>query len=182
MIKRFFDINLSLICLILLIIPFFIIYLTLYLTSQESVIFWSDRIGLNNRKFSMPKFRSMKSNTPVVATHLLTNNVSYTYFGLFLRKSSLDELPQIWCILIGEMSFVGPRPALYNQYDLIKLRTDNGVHSLLPGLTGFAQINGRSELNIIDKVKFDVYYLKNKNFWLDIKILFLTIFKVFQYK
>jgi O-antigen biosynthesis protein WbqP len=123
----------------------------LYFTSQESVIFWSDRIGLNNRKFSMPKFRSMKSNTPVVATHLLTKNVNYTYFGLFLRKSSLDELPQIWCILMGEMSFVGPRPALYNQYDLIKLRTDNGVHSLLPGLTGLAQINGRSELNNIDK-------------------------------
>jgi O-antigen biosynthesis protein WbqP len=151
------------------------------LTSQGPVLYWSARIGRNNKIFKMPKFRSMRIDTPAVATHLLSNPDSYlTPIGSFLRKSSLDELPQLWSILKGDMSFVGPRPALFNQQDLIDLRTKAGVHELLPGLTGWAQINGRDELPIPDKVKLDIEYLHEQSIWFDIKIIFLTALKVLK--
>jgi O-antigen biosynthesis protein WbqP len=145
------------------------------------VLYWSDRIGKNNRIFKMPKFRSMRIDTPAVATHLLGNPAAYlTPIGSFLRKSSLDELPQLWSILKGDMSFVGPRPALFNQDDLIALRTENGVHTLTPGLTGWAQINGRDELAIPDKVKLDTEYLHRRSFFFDIYVLWLTFMKVLR--
>lgn len=151
------------------------------MTSAGPVIYWSDRVGRNNRIFRMPKFRTMKTDTPSVATHLLQGAESYlTPIGSFLRKSSLDELPQLWSIFTGEMSFVGPRPALYNQNDLITLRTEKGVHLLRPGLTGWAQINGRDELPIPDKVKFDVEYLNKCSFFLDMKILCRTFGRVLR--
>lgn len=150
-------------------------------TSKGAIIYWSDRVGRHNKIFKMPKFRSMKIDTPAVATHLLPNPDTYlTPIGSFLRKSSLDELPQLWSILKGDMSFVGPRPALFNQHDLIELRTMAGVHNLLPGLTGWAQINGRDELPIPDKVALDVEYLRQKTIWLDIKIILLTGLKVLR--
>jgi O-antigen biosynthesis protein WbqP len=143
-------------------------------------LYWSNRVGRNNKIFKMPKFRSMRLGTPAVATHLLSDASSHlTPIGSFLRKSSLDELPQLWSILVGDMSFVGPRPALFNQHDLIDLRTQAGVHSLTPGLTGWAQINGRDELPIPKKVELDAEYLKRQGFWFDIKILWLTFLKVF---
>lgn len=145
------------------------------------MLYWSDRVGQNNVIFSMPKFRSMQVGTPEVATHILSNPDSYlTPIGSFLRKSSLDELPQLWCILKGDMSFVGPRPALFNQYDLIALRTERGVEKLIPGLTGWAQINGRDELPVEQKVSLDYEYLKRQSLWFDIKIIFLTAVKVIQ--
>lgn len=151
------------------------------LTSPGPVLYWSDRVGRDNRIFRMPKFRTMRVDTPVVATHLLTDPSRFlTPIGGFLRKTSLDELPQLWSILKGDMSFVGPRPALYNQADLIALRTERGVHRLTPGLTGWAQVNGRDELPIPIKVDFDVYYLLNRSFLLDLKILAMTFFKVLR--
>lgn len=151
------------------------------LTSRGPVLYWSSRIGRDNQVFKMPKFRTMKLETPVVATHLLSNpEECMTPIGSFLRKSSLDELPQLWSIFKGDMSFVGPRPALFNQYDLIELRTRNGVQVLLPGLTGWAQVNGRDELPIPQKVGFDFEYLQKKSFWFDLKILFLTLVKVIR--
>ena len=149
------------------------------LTSKGPVLYWSDRVGRNNTIFKMPKFRSMQMGTPAVATHLLSNPDAYlTPIGSFLRKSSLDELPQLWSIFKGDMSFVGPRPALFNQQDLIELRTKAGVHVLLPGLTGWAQINGRDELPIPQKVAFDVEYFHRRSFLFDIKIILLTALKV----
>lgn len=149
------------------------------ITSDGPALHWSSRVGRYNKPFMMPKFRTMRINTPAVATHLLDNPEKWlTPLGSFLRKSSLDELPQLWCILKGEMSFVGPRPALFNQYDLIALRTQKGVHELLPGLTGWAQVNGRDELPIHEKVEFDVEYLKRKSFLFDMKILWRTVLKV----
>jgi len=149
------------------------------ITSRGGILYWSNRVGRNNQTFKMPKFRTMRVNTPVVATHLLGNPENYlTPIGPFLRKSSLDELPQLWSILKGDMSFVGPRPALFNQDDLIKLRTNCGVHELVPGLTGWAQINGRDELSIPEKVRLDKYYLDNHSLLLDIKITITTLFKV----
>jgi len=151
------------------------------LTSPGPIVYWSNRVGRNNAIFRMPKFRSMRIDTPAVATHLLQNPDQYlTPIGSFLRKSSLDELPQLWSILVGDMSFVGPRPALFNQDDLVALRTENGVEKLLPGLTGWAQINGRDELPIPEKVALDQYYLQHQSFWFDFKILFLTFLKVVQ--
>jgi len=151
------------------------------LTSTGAAIYWSQRIGRHNRLFSMPKFRSMRTDTPAVATHLLTDPKNYlTPIGGFLRKSSLDELPQLWSILKGDMSFVGPRPALYNQDDLIALRTDAGVHLIQPGLTGWAQVNGRDEIPIPDKVKLDVEYMQRQSFGFDIYILWLTALKVIK--
>ncbi len=171
-----------LICFVvgLMLLPFFVIItLTVRLTSRGPVLYWSDRVGLNNSIFRMPKFRTMQINTPAVATHLLANPDQYlTPIGSFLRKTSLDELPQLWSIIKGDMSFVGPRPALFNQDDLIALRTQCGVHELVPGLTGWAQINGRDELPIPDKVKLDVEYLHRQSLWFDIKILWLTFIKV----
>ena len=155
-----------------------IISLLIKLTSKGPVLYWSDRPGRNNRVFQMPKFRTMWINTPAVATHLLENPNKYlTPIGPFLRKLSLDELPQLWSVLRGDMSFVGPRPALYNQDDLIALRTEKGIHNITPGITGWAQVNGRDDLPIPIKVGYDEYYLKNRSLFFDIKILFFTLFK-----
>ena len=177
--KRLFDLLLALIATGVLLIPILLTAILVMLTSRGPALYWSDRIGRNNIIFKMPKFRSMKLDTPAVATHLLADPKSVlTPIGDFLRKSSLDELPQLWSILKGDMSFVGPRPALFNQDDLVALRTKEGVHSLIPGLTGWAQINGRDELPIPDKVILDVEYLHQQSFWFDIKILWLTFVKV----
>lgn len=177
--KRGFDIFFCILLLIVFSLPIAIVAVIVRLTSNGSVLYWSDRVGQHNKIFKMPKFRSMRVDTPVVATHLLINSKPHlTPIGSFLRKSSLDELPQLWSILVGDMSFVGPRPALFNQDDLIELRTQKGVHTLVPGLTGWAQVNGRDELSITQKVEMDVEYLKLKNFFLDIKILWMTFLKV----
>jgi len=177
--KRIFDLILGLLFLILLSLPILIIATVVRLTSAGHVLYWSDRIGRGNVMFSMPKFRTMQVGTPAVATHLLSDSGQYlTPVGSFLRKSSLDELPQLWSILVGDMSFVGPRPALFNQDDLIALRTQYGVDKLMPGLTGWAQVNGRDELSIPIKVQYEVEYLQKQSFWLDMKILGLTFLKV----
>ena len=179
--KRLFDISTALSLLIVVSLPLLIIAALVKLTSRGPVLYWSERIGINNTIFKMPKFRTMRMDTPAVATHLLTDPDRYfTPVGKFLRKLSLDELPQLVSILKGDMSFVGPRPALFNQDDLVALRTKNGVHVLTPGLTGWAQINGRDELPIPVKVEFDAYYLKHRSFLLDLKILFMTLFKVLR--
>ena len=165
----------------MLIMPIILVALWVKLTSKGPALYWSDRVGVNNTIFRMPKFRSMKVDTPAVATHLLQDPKSaLTPIGDFLRKSSLDELPQLWCILKGDMSFVGPRPALFNQDDLIALRTERGVHKLIPGLTGWAQVNGRDELPIPQKVAVDVEYLNKRSFLFDLKILWMTFLKVLQ--
>ena len=177
--KKIFDLILTLIATVVLLIPMVFIALAVKLTSKGPVLYWSDRVGKHNHLFNMPKFRSMKIDTPAVATHLLDDPKSVlTPIGDFLRKSSLDELPQIWNILRGDMSFVGPRPALFNQLDLIKLRTEQHIDSLVPGLTGWAQVNGRDELPIPKKVALDLEYLQQKSFKLDLKILWLTVMKV----
>ena len=164
-----------------LLLPLVLIAVVVRCTSSGPALYWSDRVGRNNRIFKMPKFRSMRVETPAVATHLLDNPSAYlTPIGSFLRKSSLDELPQLWGILRGDMSFVGPRPALFNQQDLIELRTSAGVHALLPGLTGWAQVNGRDELEIPLKVKFDAEYLQRRSMGLDVWILWLTFLKVLR--
>lgn len=179
--KRIFDLILVAVVGVCILIPLLLIAFAVGGTSQGPAIYWSGRVGRHNKIFRMPKFRSMKIDTPAVATHLLPNPDSYlTPIGSFLRKSSLDELPQLWSILKGDMSFVGPRPALFNQRDLIEMRTKAGVHELLPGLTGWAQINGRDELPISQKVALDVEYLHKKSFLFDLKILFLTGVKVIK--
>ena len=178
--KRVFDICLGCLAALLLFVPVLLVAIAVRLTSKGPALYWSDRIGRNNVIFKMPKFRSMRVGTPAVATHLLADARSHlTPIGSFLRKNSLDELPQLWSILAGDMSFVGPRPALFNQHDLIALRTEQGVHTLVPGLTGWAQVNGRDELPIPDKVALDAEYLMQHCFWFDVKILWLTILKVF---
>ena len=160
-------------------LPMLLLALLVKLTSPGPVLYWSDRVGVGNEIFKMPKFRTMPIDTPPVATHLLQNpDVYLTPIGPFLRKSSLDELPQLWSVLKGDMSFVGPRPALFNQHDLVALRTEKGVHRLIPGITGWAQINGRDDIPIPKKVEYDEYYLKNRSFFFDLKILFLTFLKV----
>jgi O-antigen biosynthesis protein WbqP len=177
--KRSFDLLASTICIIVTILPMCIVGILIKATSNGPVLFWSNRVGQYNKLFKMPKFRTMKLETPNVATHLLANPDQYrTSIGSFLRKSSLDELPQLYSILLGDMSFVGPRPALFNQDDLIQLRTQYGLDKLLPGLTGWAQINGRDELPIPEKVEFDREYMLNKSFLHDLKILWLTFTKV----
>lgn len=179
--KRLFDLLLTVIATVVFIVPICVVALLVKLTSKGPVLYWSDRVGQDNHIFRMPKFRSMKIDTPAVATHLLQDPKSVlTPVGDFLRKSSLDELPQLWCILKGDMSFVGPRPALFNQDDLIALRTDQGVHRLVPGLTGWAQVNGRDELPIPQKVALDVEYLQRQSFACDLKILWLTLVKVLK--
>ena len=179
MIKRFFDLFLALIATVILAIPLILTALCVKLTSRGPIVYWSNRVGKNNVIFKMPKFRSMQIDTPSVATHLLTNPDQYlTPIGSFIRKSSLDELPQLWSILTGDMSFVGPRPALFNQDDLIAMRTEKQVHTIPPGLTGWAQVNGRDELPITVKVELDAYYLQHQSLWLDIRILWMTFFKV----
>lgn len=181
--KRAVDFFLAVIASMILFVPILIVALCVRLTSPGPILYWSKRVGRFNRIFLMPKFRSMRVDTPTVATHLLENPDRFlTPIGSFLRKSSLDELPQLWCILGGRMSFVGPRPALYNQDDLIELRTAHDVDQLLPGLTGWAQINGRDELPVPEKVKFDVEYLKRRSFGFDMRILFLTAGKVIRRK
>ena len=179
--KRIFDLFFGVILLLSLLIIMLFIAIVIRLTSKGPSLYWSDRVGKNNKIFKMPKFRSMLIDTPAVATHLLDNPDSYlSPIGGFLRFSSLDELPQLFSILKGDMSFVGPRPALFNQDDLIALRTEKGVDKLLPGITGWAQVNGRDELSIPDKVALDVEYLKRKSFWFDIKILWMTFLKVMK--
>ena len=179
--KRLFDLLLALCAAVVLALPVAVVAVAVRLTSAGPALYWSDRVGRGNKIFKMPKFRSMRVGTPAVATHLLADARSHlTPIGSFLRKSSLDELPQLWSILVGDMSFVGPRPALFNQHDLIALRTEYGVHELVPGLTGWAQVNGRDELPIPDKVKLDVEYLQRQSLWFDIRILWLTFVKVLR--
>ena len=177
--KRVFDICLGCLAALILFVPVLLVAIAVRLTSKGPALYWSDRIGRDNVTFKMPKFRSMQVGTPAMATHLLADARSHlTPIGSFLRKSSLDELPQLWSILMGDMSFVGPRPALFNQHDLIALRTEQGVHTLVPGLTGWAQVNGRDELPIPEKVKLDAAYLKRQSLWFDIRILWLTFVTV----
>ena len=179
--KRLFDLTLALFASIVLAIPVAMVAMAVRLTSDGPALYWSDRVGRSNKLFKMPKFRSMHIGTPAVATHLLEGPSTYlTPIGSFLRKSSLDELPQLWSILVGDMSFVGPRPALFNQHDLIALRTQHGVDALVPGLTGWAQVNGRDELPIPEKVKLDVEYLQRKSLVFDLRILWLTFIKVLR--
>lgn len=181
--KRLFDLVFALCAAALLLPPGLFVALAVRLTSNGPALYWSDRVGQGNKIFRMPKFRSMKVGAPSVATHLLSNpNEFLTPIGSFLRKTSLDELPQLWSILKGDMSFVGPRPALYNQADLIALRTEQGVHELVPGLTGWAQINGRDELPIPQKVAFDVEYLKRRSFLFDLQIILATVVKVARHE
>lgn len=179
--KRLFDLLLAVSAGLLLLLPLILVALCVKITSKGPILYWSDRVGRHNALFKMPKFRSMRIDTPAVATHLLPNPDSYlTPIGSFIRKSSLDELPQLWSILAGDMSFVGPRPALFNQQDLIELRTQAGVHTLVPGLTGWAQINGRDELPIPQKVALDAEYLQTQSFAFDVKIIVLTALKVLK--
>ena len=179
--KRFVDLTLGLFAVFVLLLPVLLVAMAVRLTSKGPALYWSDRVGRNNVIFKMPKFRSMRLGTPAVATHLLADARSHlTPIGSFLRKSSLDELPQLWSILVGDMSFVGPRPALFNQQDLIALRTERGVHTLVPGLTGWAQVNGRDELPIPEKVKLDVVYLQRQSMRFDIHILWLTLVQVLR--
>ena len=179
--KRLFDLALALFAAIVLAVPVALVAIAVRLTSDGPALYWSDRVGRNNKLFKMPKFRSMRIGTPAVATHLLQDPSNYlTPIGSFLRKSSLDELPQLWSILTGDMSFVGPRPALFNQHDLIELRNEHGVHQLVPGLTGWAQVNGRDELPIPEKVQLDVEYLQRQSLVLDLRILWMTFDKVLR--
>ena len=177
--KRIFDLMLAISLFFIFLIFLLLIAMLVVTTSKGPALYWSDRIGKNNKIFKMPKFRSMLTGTPAVATHLLDNPDAYlSPIGSFLRLSSLDELPQLFSVLKGDMSFVGPRPALFNQDDLITLRTEKGVDKLLPGITGWAQVNGRDELSIPDKVELDVEYLNRQSFWFDLKILWMTFLKV----
>ena len=179
--KRIMDVLFAIVALVLACVPMLVMAALVKLTSRGPVLYWSDRVGLENRIFRMPKFRTMRIDTPAVATHLLGSPEQYlTPIGGLLRKTSLDELPQIWSILAGDMSLVGPRPALFNQDDLIALRTEAGVHNLVPGLTGWAQINGRDDLPIPQKVQLDADYLRNISLFLDLKIIFFTFVKVMK--
>ena len=177
--KRMFDCTVAMMSLLIFLLPLLFVSFAVAITSKGPILYWSQRVGKNNQLFWMPKFRTMRVNTPTLATHLLENPKQWlTPIGSFLRKTSLDELPQLWSILIGNMSFVGPRPALFNQQDLIDLRTHKGVHRLTPGLTGWAQINGRDELPIPQKVAFDIEYLEKQSLFFDLQIIFQTFLKV----
>lgn len=179
--KRLFDLVLALGATVVLALPLAVVALMVRLTSYGPALYWSDRVGRHNQIFQMPKFRSMRVGTPAVATHLLANPTSHlTPIGSFLRKSSLDELPQLWSILVGDMSFVGPRPALFNQADLIEQRTALGVDQLVPGLTGWAQVNGRDELPIPQKVALDAYYASHQSLALDLRVIWMTFLKVLR--
>ena len=181
--KRLFDLILSTILIIILLVPVLFIMLAIRLTSKGPALYWSDRVGFDNSIYKMPKFRSMSEETPEVATHLMSNPDKFlSPIGRFLRRTSLDELPQLFSIIKGDMSFIGPRPALFNQNDLIYLRLENGLDKLLPGLTGWAQVNGRDDLSIPEKVLLEVEYMHNKSFWFDLKILWLTFLKVINGK
>jgi O-antigen biosynthesis protein WbqP len=177
--KRAFDLFLGIVAAAIFLVPFCLLALLVKLTSKGPVLYWSDRVGRGNHIFSMPKLRTMRVDTPVVATHLLTNPQQFlTPIGGFLRKSSLDEVPQLWCIIRGDMSVVGPRPALFNQHNLIEMRTEQGVHTIRPGLTGWAQVNGRDELPLPEKVRLDVDYVRMRSIRFDIKVILLTFLKV----
>ena len=179
--KRLFDLVLVVVLLSLLVIPMLFVAIAVLLSSRGSVLYWSDRVGTGNVVFKMPKFRSMRVDTPELATHKMTNPSEFlTPIGGFLRRNSLDEIPQLFSIFKGDMSFVGPRPALFNQDDLIALRTEKGVDQLVPGLTGWAQVNGRDELPIPEKVRLDIEYFQRRSFWFDLKILWLTCLKVIK--
>jgi len=179
--KRIFDLLLGVAILVLLVVPMLLISIAVRFSSKGPALYWSDRAGKNNKIFKMPKFRSMLTGTPAVATHLLDNpDVCLSPIGGFLRRSSLDELPQLYSVLKGDMSLVGPRPALYNQDDLIALRREKGVDKLLPGITGWAQVNGRDILSITDKVDLDVEYMQRQSFWFDMKILWMTLLRVIK--
>ena len=181
--KRIFDLILVTILIMILLVPMLFIMLAIRLTSKGPVLYWSDRVGFANIIYKMPKFRSMRIDAPEVATHLMSNPEEFLFpIGQFLRRTSLDEIPQLFSILKGDMSFVGPRPALFNQDDLIALRLENGLDKLIPGLTGWAQVNGRDELSIPEKVALEVEYMRNKSFWFDLKILWLTFLKVINRK
>lgn len=177
--KRLFDFGAALLLIVALALPMIMLGVLVRVTSRGPALYWSDRVGRHNRLFRMPKFRSMYVGTPPVATHLLSNADAYvTPLGRYLRKWSLDELPQLWSVLVGDMSLVGPRPALFNQDDLVAARTVVGVHRLRPGITGWAQVNGRDELEIPVKVALDAEYLSRRSFLLDVTILFRTVWKV----
>ena len=177
--KRLLDLILSTLSIAIFLIPLIVIYFSIRINTKGNPVYWSDRVGKDNKIFKMPKFRTMVIDTPEMATDMLEAPYKWlTPIGNFLRKSSLDELPQIFCVFIGKMSFVGPRPALYNQYELIEMRTKKGIHKLLPGITGWAQINGRDELELEDKVAYDKFYLLKKSVLFDIQIIFKTITKV----
>jgi O-antigen biosynthesis protein WbqP len=177
--KRLFDMVLVIVAGMLLLIPMVLTAIAVWLTSSGPILYWSDRVGLNNKTFRMPKFRTMRVTTPAAATHLLRDpDLWLTPIGGLLRRSSLDEMPQLFSVLMGDMSFVGPRPALFNQDDLIALRTEHRVNRLMPGITGWAQVNGRDELSIPEKVALDVEYIKKQSFWFDLKILWMTFLKV----
>jgi O-antigen biosynthesis protein WbqP len=179
--KRFFDLCLATVAVLVFAIPLVFLAVLVKLTSKGPVLYWSDRVGRDNRIFSMPKLRTMRVDTPVVATHLLADPAQFlTPVGGFLRRSSLDELPQLWCILRGDMSVVGPRPALFNQHNLIEMRTEKGVHTIRPGLTGWAQVNGRDELPLLEKVGFDADYLGKQSFGFDVRVIVLTFLKVLR--
>jgi|APSaa5957512535_1039671.scaffolds.fasta_scaffold143987_1 O-antigen biosynthesis protein WbqP len=177
--KRVFDLSVGMIVLMFVLVPMLIVAIGVKISSKGTVLYWSDRVGRDNVNFKMPKFRTMKLDTPEIATHLMdTPDTFLSPLGGFIRRSSLDEIPQLWSILKGDMSFVGPRPALFNQDDLVELRTEKGVERLPPGLTGWAQVNGRDELSIPEKVALDVEYLERQSLWFDLKILWLTVLKV----
>ena len=177
--KKLFDFSLGFLTLILMILPCILIAILIKIDSRGPILYWSDRIGVNNIIFKMPKFRTMKLGTPALATHLLHDAEShFTNLGIFLRKTSLDELPQVFMVLTNKMSFVGPRPALFNQFDLIELRNKKGINIIKPGITGWAQVNGRDELSIEEKVNFDLEYLEKRSFLFDLNILWLTMSKV----
>ncbi len=177
--KRLLDVTLALMAAAVFLAPFLLLAVLVKLTSKGPVLYWSNRIGRHNRLFSMPKLRTMRVNTPVVATHLLQDPAQFlTPIGAFLRKSSLDELPQLWCIVSGDMSVVGPRPALFNQDNLIAMRTERGVHTIRPGLTGWAQVNGRDELPLAEKVMLDADYLRRQSLRFDCKVICMTVAKV----
>ena len=179
--NRVFDLVVGLSALVMLVVPIVMVAILVKLTSKGSVLYWSDRVGRKKKIFRMPKFRTMRMDTPEMATHLMKTPVTYlSPIGGFLRRSSLDELPQLWSILKGDMSFVGPRPALFNQDDLIALRTEKGVDKLVPGLTGWAQVNGRDELPIPEKIALDMEYMERQSFWFDLKILWMTLLKVLR--
>lgn len=184
MLKRAFDLIVTIAVIPILAPLYLFTFLLVLWTSRGPVLYWSNRVGMYNHLFNMPKFRSMKVNTPALATHIMNQqadpNQYLTPVGSFIRKTSLDELPQLWSVLKGDMSIVGPRPALFNQDDLIALRTQHGVHILKPGITGWAQVNGRDELPIPEKVALDAYYLKHQSLWLDCYIILLTVFKVLK--
>jgi O-antigen biosynthesis protein WbqP len=177
--KRLFDLLVVIVAGLIFAIPMILVAMAVGLTSQGPILYWSKRVGKNNRLFNMPKFRTMRVDTPVLPTHLLGNPDAYlTSIGSFLRKSSLDELPQLWCILRGDMTVVGPRPALSNQQDLIDARTVKGIHLIKPGLTGWAQVNGRDEIELAKKVQLDYEYLDKKSLIFDVYVVLLTFYKV----